>query len=196
MFRSLLFRELCQWQQNYIGGSKHGILSIEKAWKGEENTCISLKFRPERCSVYLRLLWIGNTSIQLLEQIKRSINRCFNSIKLQVILKSNVLFSPNIKDNVTVFLKSSLIFKFSCKGDVCYIGHTTQRLDISIKQHIPSNIHTNTSGYTVVPSNQNSSSSIARNQLDNPDCAAAYKLMMFTILANLNNEFYFTILEA
>ena len=37
---------------------------------------------PERCLVYLKLPWIGNVSMQLLEQIKRSVNHCFNLVKL------------------------------------------------------------------------------------------------------------------
>ena len=36
---------------------------------------------------------------------------------------------------------------------------------------------------------QNSSSTIARHQLDNLFCAAAQNLTMFTILVNSNNEF-------
>ena len=47
--------------------------------------------------------------MQLLEQIKRSVNHCFNSVKLRVILKSNVLFPPNLKDSVTALQKSLLI---------------------------------------------------------------------------------------
>ena len=38
------------------------------------------KFGPERCPVYLKMLWISTDSIQVLEQIKRSVNRCFYSV--------------------------------------------------------------------------------------------------------------------
>ena len=50
------------------------------------------KFGPESCPVNLKLLWTGNAAMQLLEQIKRSVIWCFISVKLQVILKSDVLF--------------------------------------------------------------------------------------------------------
>ena len=39
--------------------------------------------------------------MQLIEQIKRSVNRSFNSVKLKFVLKSNVLFPFNLKDRVT-----------------------------------------------------------------------------------------------
>ena len=93
-----------------------------------------LKFGPERCPVYLRLPWIGKASVQLIEQIKRSVNSCFNSIKLRFVLKSNILFPPNFKDSVTTRQKSSLIYRFTCKCDVCYMGHTSQCLEIRINQ--------------------------------------------------------------
>ena len=69
-------------------------------------------------------------------------------------------------------------------------------LEVGIKLIIPLNIHTNTSGYTAVPSNQNVFSIIACPLLDNPICTAAYKPMIFTILANSNNEFQLSILKA
>ena len=57
------------------------------------------KLGPERCPLYLRLPWIGNTSNQLKEKIKRSVNRRrFNSVKLRFVLKSNVLFITNLKN--------------------------------------------------------------------------------------------------
>ena len=62
-------------------------------------------FGPESYHVYQRLSWISNDSIQLLKQIKRSINGCLNSVKLRIILKSDVLFPPNLKDNLTGFQK-------------------------------------------------------------------------------------------
>ena len=46
-----------------------------------------------------------------------------------------------------------------------------------------------------VPSNQNSSSTIAHHILNNPVCTAVYKSMIFTLLINLN-EFQLSILEA
>ena len=65
------------------------------------------EFEPERCPVYLKLPWKGNASMQLLEQMKRSVNCCFNSVKLRVLLKSDVLYPPNLKDSM-INLKKKL----------------------------------------------------------------------------------------
>ena len=40
---------------------------------------------------------VGNASMKLVEEIKRSVKRCFNSVKFRVVLKSNVLFPPILK---------------------------------------------------------------------------------------------------
>ena len=159
-----------------------------------KHKCLQFSSKPK--FELKRLLWIGNTSTQLKEQGKRSINDWLNSVKLWVILKSDVLFPPNFRDNVTVFQKRSHICKFSYKCDVCYIGHTLQRLDIQINQYTPSNICTNTLGYTASPSNQNSSSTIAHHLLDNPICVAGNKPRMFTTLVNSNNKFLLSMLKA
>ena len=37
------------------------------------------KFGPEKYPVYLKLLWIGNPSTQLIEQVKRFVSRSFNA---------------------------------------------------------------------------------------------------------------------
>ena len=101
-----------------------------------------------------------------------------------------MLFPPNIKVIVTVFQKSFLIYQFSCKIDICYIGRTTQRSDIRINQNIPTNIRPNTSGYSAAPSNQNSSFAIWQSEL------CSHKPIMFSILVNSNNEFQLPIQEA
>ena len=51
---------------------------------------------------------------------------------------------------------------------MCYIGSTTQRLNIKINQHILSHIPNNTSTHSIVPRNQNPPAAIARHLLDNP----------------------------
>ena len=89
------------------------------------------------------------------------------------------------------FKKVLFIYKFLCQCYVCYIGHTTQRLDIRMNQHILSNIHTNTLDYTTASSNQNWSSTIAHHLLDDP-----FYSTMFTILEISSNEFCLSILES
>ena len=73
--------------------------------------------------------WVGNASMQLLEQTKIYINRCSNSVKLRVVLKFNMVFPPNLKDSSP---KKFSHLPFKCKCDVYYIGRTIQCLNIII----------------------------------------------------------------
>ena len=140
------------------------------------------------------LPWISNASMQLLKQLKDLIIIALILLSCKSFLNLMCCF-PLISKTVWLFHKSSLIYKFLCKCSVCYIGHTTQRLDIQMNQHILSNIHTNTSNYTAALKNQNSSSAIAYHLLDDPGCAATYKPTMFTILEK-SIKLQLSILEA
>ena len=90
-----------------------------------------------------------------------------------------MLFAPNLRDSVTALQKSSLIYWFTCKFNICYTGLTNQCLEIRIKQHIPSSIQTHTSDYTTTPSSYNSTSAIGCHLLTNQTCACVYSHTMF-----------------
>ena len=111
-----------------------------------------------------------------------------------------MLFPPNLKDSVIALQKSFLIYRFTCKCDVCYIGHTSQCLEIRINQHIPSNIWThiplNIQTHTAMPSSYNSTSAISRHLLASQTCACVYSPTMFTIKGTSTNELHLSILEA
>ena len=87
-------------------------------------------------------------------KIKRSVNSCFNSVKLLVILKSDVLFPPNLKDNDTILHKCFLIYKFLCKCVFLYRTHNTELRYQNKPAYFPSHIRTNTCNYFIVSSNQ------------------------------------------
>ena len=131
--------------------------------------------------------------MQLFEQIKRSVNRCFNSVELPVVLKSNELFPPNLKHSGTAFQRSYL---FICFYGVCYVGRTTQWLEIKTNQQIPSNIRKHTSDYTAAPNSQNSTSAIGRHQLSKKACARTYSSTMFPFLKASTNVLQLFILKA
>ena len=139
------------------------------------------EFGPENCLVYLRLPRIGNASMQFLEPIKRPINHCFISVKLRVVLKSKVLFSPKSQRQCDCSSKkSSLVYLFTCKWDIYSLGRTNQRLEVRINQHIPLSIRTHTSDYTTTPSSYNSTSAIGRYLRSNQTCTCVYNPTMFT----------------
>ena len=150
------------------------------------------KFGPEKCPVYLKLPWIGYASLQLIEQIKRSVSCCFNVVNLCFNLKSNALFSPNLKDSVSMHLKSFLIYEFHSKCNICYISHTIQRLENRIKHVIHSNGLTRWMNFDI----QNLFSSITQHLLDSSLCADTSNLNMFTILKVSNNELQLSVVEA
>ena len=105
------------------------------------------------------------------------------------------LFPPNLKNSMTIFQKNIFINKFSCKCDACYIGRTSQRLDIRMNLHIPCHIFTATLNYSAMSSNQNPPSAIARHLLDNLASSTAYNPIMFSIIVSSSNELHLSILD-
>ena len=91
--------------------------------------------------------------------------------------------------------KFLFIYWFTCKCDVCYIGRTSQCLEIRINQHIPSNIWIYTCDYTMIPSSCNSTSAIGCHLLANQTCTCVYSPTMFTILETSTNGLQISILE-
>ena len=97
---------------------------------------------------------------------------------------------------MTTLQKSSLIYQFTYKCDICYIGRTNQCLEIRINQHIPSNIQTHTSDYTTALNSYNSTSTLDHHLLANQTCACVYSHTMFTILETSINVMQLSSLEA
>ena len=71
------------------------------------------KFAPEKCSVYLRLPWIGNTSAHMIEQIKRSISRSFNAVNLRIFLNITSIFCLILKTVCPFIIKDSEFTNFN-----------------------------------------------------------------------------------
>ena len=91
------------------------------------------KSRPERHTVYLRLPWIDNATMQIREQIKRPVNCCFNLVELKFVLKSKVFIPPYLR--VTA-LQKPLLFTGLSTDAIFTICCTSQRLEIKINQQI------------------------------------------------------------
>ena len=121
----------------------------------------NIKFNPQKCPVYLRLPWLGNDSTHLIEQIKESIIYCFFVVNLRFVLKSNMVFPPNLTDSEPFHHKSILIYQFKSKCDICYIRCITQRFENWIKQHVPSTIQLHNQTLPASSTNQNSDSGVA-----------------------------------
>ena len=92
-----------------------------------------------------------------------------------------MFFLPNLKDSVSLHHKSFLIYKFQYKHDVCYIGHTTQIFEDSIKQHVPLTIWSHSLTSPTRSHNQNALSTTIQHLLANPWGISAYNISMFSI---------------
>ena len=97
-------------------------------------------YGPSKCPVYLKLPWIGQISVQFENKIKKAVNRCFQTVKPQVVYSSRKLLPVSLKDTLPITNKSSVIYLYKCSCDSMYIGRTSQRLQDRINQHVPSEI--------------------------------------------------------
>ena len=96
------------------------------------------KFGPKKCPVYLRLSWLGSVSTRFEKQVKSAIKQCFSAVEPRVVYSTNKLLCATNKDVLLAALqKSNVIYQCSCHCDSRYVGRTSQRLQDSIKQHVP-----------------------------------------------------------
>ena len=88
---------------------------------------------------------------------------------------------------------NSVIYKYTCSCGSDYIGRTSNRLDLHIKQHLPARILNlelkrgqlvNTSG-----------SSIADHMINNRECVADFNVDRFSILSRLHSLYHLKVLE-
>ena len=105
--------------------------------------------------------------------------------------------------------KSNMIYQFSCHCDSRHVGHTSQRLQDRIKQHVPKSIRSCSSSHKrLLParrcksSTQTNTQSLASDSaiqlhlLKNPTCAQHYDDSRFSILAQGRSPFHLSAFEA
>ena len=162
------------------------------------------KFGPQKCPVYLKLPWIGNTSLRFESQIRQAITNCFFAVNPRIVYSTRRALPSIQKDCVPTKQKSSVIYEFTCQCDSGYVGRTTQRLGDRIKQHVPSNIRNKTAPQREQPPRscrsrntvKTSDSAIGQHLLDNPDCAKLYNDDMFRIIGRARSSFHLAVLES
>ena len=98
------------------------------------------KFGPEKCTVYLRLPWIGSVSTRFEKQVKSAVKQCFFAVVPHVVYSTNELLSATNKDVLHALQKSNVIYQFSCHCDSRYVGRTSLGLQDRIKQHVSKSI--------------------------------------------------------
>ena len=110
------------------------------------------KFGPERCPAYLRLPWLGSTRFE--KQVKSAVKQCFSAVEPRVVYSTKKLLSATNKDVLPAFQKSHVIYQFSCHCDSRHVCRTSQRLQDTIKQHVPKSIRSCSSQKRTFPTPQ------------------------------------------
>ena len=57
-------------------------------------------FGPEKCPVYLKLLWTGNVPSKFEIQINKAITSCFYAVKPRAVYNTRVMLPSATKDSV------------------------------------------------------------------------------------------------
>ena len=97
-------------------------------------------FGPSKCPVYFRLPWIGPASQSFADKVSSSMYRCFHAVKVKSIFATKTAFNSIHKDVIPIFNQSLLIYKFKFWCNSTYIGRTSQRLEVRVRQHVPRGI--------------------------------------------------------
>ena len=151
-------------------------------------------FSPSKCPVYFRFPWIGPASQSFVDKIASSVSRCFNAVKVRSIFTTKVAFNSIHKDVLPIFNQSLLIYKFKCCRNSTYIGRTSQRLDVRVKQHVSRDILNTgriTSGHS-----QALDSAIGEQPLSINSCRTRYQDDCFSVLHRARSKIHLNILEA
>ena len=127
----------------------------------------------------------------------------------RVVYSTKELLPATNKDVLPALQKSNVIYQFSCHCVSRYVGHTSQRLQDRIKQHVPKSIRScSSSQKRLLParrcksSTQTNTQSLASDSaiglhlLQNPTCAQHYDDSRFSILAQGRSPFHLSALEA
>ena len=152
---------------------------------------------PEKCTVHLKLPWIGNISTRFENQGKTAVSSYFGAVKLRVVFFTRKMLSTVRKNVVPTKQQSMVVYQYVCSCDCRYVGRTSQRLQDRIKQHIPKAMRNHTqSDRDLFQSNPTSISAIGQHLLNNEKCISYYSDNQFSILAKRRTLFHLSTLEA
>ena len=132
------------------------------------------RYTVNKCPVYLRLPYIGSRGERFAKSITVVVGKCYFSAAVRVIFQTCTTFVSMRKDVLPPHHINSVIYKYTCSCGSDYIGRTSNRLDLRIKQHLPARILNlelkrgqlaNTSG-----------SSIAEHMINSWECVADFNV--------------------
>ena len=142
-------------------------------------------FGPTKCSVLIRLPYIGSISNKFEEELSSLVAKCFGAVRLRVVFESRPQMQAASKDKLPITMNSNVIYKFACQCGDWYIGRTSQRLQTRINQHVTKKLQRTFATKSaaerrnIASQYSNDASAIARHLLNNPNCASAYRMIGF-----------------
>jgi hypothetical protein len=167
--------------------------NINIALKSDLNrTCASVAETPV---VVLRLPYIGNVSTRFEKQISSSVSRHYKDVTVRTVFKTTPLFNLTIKDVIPVNSRSQLVYRFSCHCGSGYIGRTSRRLKLRIKEHEPAAMFTMPAAVQSTNVSREKSA-IADHLINNPDCLSNYSRQRFSVIAYARSDYHLRMLEA
>ena len=146
-----------------------------------------------RCPVYLRLPYIGSRGERLAKSITTAAGWGYFSAAVRVIFQTHTAFVSMRKYVLPRHHINSVIYKYtySCGSD--YVGRTSNRLDLRIRQHLPARILNLTliRGQLV----NTSGSSIAEHMINSRECVVDFNVDRFSILSRSHSLFHLKVFE-
>ena len=76
------------------------------------NSASEKAFGPEKCTVYLKLPWIGNVSSKFENQISKAITSYFYAVKPRVVYSTRVMPPSAKKDCIPTTQKRCVVYEF------------------------------------------------------------------------------------
>ena len=73
-------------------------------------------------------------------QIKTVVKRCFFAVEPCIVYTTRQLLRAAKKDVILALYQSNIVYQFLCHCDSWYMGCTSQRPQLRIKQHVPKTI--------------------------------------------------------
>ena len=162
------------------------------------------RFSPEKCTVYLRVLYIGRPSTNLEKKVEKAEESCYGSVSTHLVFTSKRMPVAR-KDVLPTTQKSFAIYEYKCYCDSQYVGRTSQQQQNRVKQHAlqwlrqqltrprRSQPHKSCKQNDIKP---NCDSAIGQHLLENDQYALNYDNKQFSFLDTARSSFHLNLLEA
>ena len=146
-----------------------------------------------KCPVHLRLPYISSRDKKFAKCITSAIGKCYFSAVVRVTFLSRTAFVSIRKDVLPPHHINLVIYKYTCSCGSDYIGRTSNRLDLRIKQHLPTRVlnHELKRGQLV----NTSGSSVAEHMINNRECVVVFNVDRFSILSRSHSLYHLKVLD-